>query len=143
MAKAFQTNGMPLTNGLAPGLNAYGQIENIAFTPKIVSKGASYTVKASESGTIFLATAALTFTLPAITDGPFEFRFIVLVDEDVVIAAATADTLLTFNDVAADSITFGTTGEQIGGNAWVICDGTTLVCVPCLSGEAQTVTVTT
>ena len=75
-----QTNGMPVgPGGLLPGLNAYGQISDIAYRRNVVAKTADYTVTAAESGTIFTtqgATAAVIFTLPATTscDG-LEFIF--------------------------------------------------------------------
>lgn len=146
MAKEYQTNSMPLYNGMSPGLNAYGQVPNLAWTPRIVAKTAAYTVPASESGTIFTtagATAAVTFTLPAITDGPFVFDFIAVADVAMTVAAATADTLCTFNDAAADSVAFSTTSEIIGGWVKVVCDGTTIIALTPISSETQTVTVAT
>lgn len=145
MAKAFQSNSMPIYNGLAPGLNAYGQIENLAWTPRISVKTSNYTVKASESGTVFLAagTAAVTFTLPPIDDGPFYFKFINAVDQNMVVAANTADTMITFNDVAADSVAFQTASEKIGGTVEVYCDGTYLVALTPIIAHSQTVTIAT
>jgi hypothetical protein len=108
-----------------------------AQAPKIVAKTAAYTVKASESGTIFTtvgATAAVTFTLPKITEGPFMFWFVNCVDLALTISSETADTLLTLNDAStADSLVFNTTATRIGASAWVICDGTTIMALP-LSG---------
>jgi hypothetical protein len=145
MAKAIQTY-MPTKNADLPMLNQYGQLEYLQFTPKIIAKTASYTVTAKESGSIFTtvgATAAVTFTLPAITDGPFRFTFICGADYSMVVAAATADTMLTMNDLAADNITFNTTAERIGGCVEVYCDGTTLIGVARLGTEAQTPTINT
>jgi hypothetical protein len=145
MAKTKQT-AMPLYDGLAPGLNEYGQIEFPMYVPKIVAKTAAYTVKASESGTIFTtvgATAAVTFTLPAIADGPFRFTFICGADVGMTVAAETADTILTMNDLAADSIAFDTTAERIGGTVEVYCDGTTLIALARMATEAQTPTIAT
>jgi hypothetical protein len=146
MAKMYSTASMPTMQGIMPGLNEYGQISNMAFTPRVVAKTAAYTVKASESGTIFTTTGAagaVTFTLPAISDGPYVFKFFVGADQDMTIASATADTMVTFNDLEADSLAFSTAGEKIGGNALVVCDGTTLFCLHRMNQEGQTVTIAT
>jgi hypothetical protein len=145
MAKTPQTY-MPTIEGNKPMLNNYGQLDLIQFTPKIIAKTSAYTVKACESGSIFTtvgATAAVTFTLPAITDGPFHYKFICGADFGMTVAAASADTMLTMNDLAADSIAFNTTAERIGGMVEVYCDGTTLIGVARLGTEAQTPTINT
>lgn len=110
------------------------------------AKTAAYTCTKYDSGTIFHttgATAAVTFTLPQITDGPFYFLFICGADIGMTVTAATADTAVTFNDLNADSVAFSTASEMIGAAIEVICDGTTLFVLPRLGSEAQTVTVTT
>lgn len=110
-------------------------------------KTAAYQVTKEDSGTIFLttgATAAVVFTLPAITDGPFYFRFINVADVDMTVAAKVADTMATYNDLAADSIAFSTSSEKIGGEVEVICDGTTLIALPRFAdGRYQTATIAT
>ncbi len=110
------------------------------------AKTASYTCTKYDSGTIFHttgATAAVVFTLPRIEDGPFYFLFVNGADVDMTITSAVADTEVTFNDLAADSVAFATSSEKIGGVVEVICDGTTLFVLPRLASEAQTVTITT
>lgn len=123
---------MPLVNGLP-----------LRWTE---AKTASYQVTKEDSGTIFHttgATAAVTFTLPPITDGPFYFLFVNGADIDMLVASKVADTAVTFNDLAADSVAFSTSSEKIGGVIEVICDGTTLFVLPRLASEAQTVTIAT
>lgn len=110
------------------------------------AKTASYTCTKYDSGTIFHttgATAAVNFTLPQISDGPFYFLFVNGADQNLTVTAATADTAVTFNDLAADSVAFSTASEKIGGVIEVICDGTTLFVLPRLASEAQTVTIAT
>lgn len=110
------------------------------------AKTASYQVTKEDSGTIFHttgATAAVTFTLPPISDGPFYFMFVNGADQDMLVASKVADTAVTFNDLAADSVAFSTSSEKIGGVIEVICDGTTLFVLPRLASEAQTVTIAT
>lgn len=109
--------------GRAPALDANGQIDNIAFKVNVITKGASYTVKASESGSVFIASAVATFTLPAPADGLY-YIFINATDANMTIAANADDKMITFNDVDADSIAFSTTSEKAGAMALVVSDGT-------------------
>jgi hypothetical protein len=146
MAKAQQTNGMPTMNGRYVGLNAYDQIEAMAWTPKMVAKNADYTIKASESGTIFTnvgATKAINFTLPAITDGPFYFKILIGADYAVTVTSVVADTIITFNDAAADSVAFSQASEILGGSFEIFCNGTSLFVIPSLASEAQTIAIVT
>jgi hypothetical protein len=101
--------------------------------PKIVAKTAAYTIKASETGTIFTtvgATAAVVFTLPRIAEGPWHFKFVNCVDLAMTITtpAGTADKdhLIADNAVDNDSIAVDLTGARIGGMIEVYCDGTSL-----------------
>lgn len=143
----YQTNSMPTYKGQAPGLNSNGQISNMAWTPRIVAlTGTAQTLTAAQSGTIFHnvgLTASITVTLPAISTGPFYFKIVQGAGFSIVVTAATADTIITFNDAAADSVTFSTSSEIIGGHYEVICDGTSLFVLPILASEAQTVTIVT
>ena len=147
MAKANQVNGMPTFDGNKPGLNAYNQISNMAWTPKVVAlTAATYTATASQSGTFFHnvgMTQGCTFTLPAIADGPYYFKILQGAGYAITVTSAVADTIITFNDAAADSVTFSTASEIIGGHYEVICDGTSLFVLPILASEAQTLTVVT
>lgn len=143
---SYQTNNMPLYNNLAPGLNAKGQISNIAYVKRYVTKTAAYTVLHTESGTFFNtvgATASVTFTLPAISDGPWHFEFFVGADIGMVVASAAVDTMITFNDLAADSIAFSTASEMIGGRVFADCDGTNLMVTAVGVSHRQTATVAT
>lgn len=117
-----------------------------AHAPVMEVKTASFTATAADSGKIFMivgATATVTVTLPAIADGPFMFKIIHLSDVDLVVAAAAVDTLATYNDLAADSISFATSAEKIGGAVEVFCDGTTLAALARIASSYQNVTVTT
>lgn len=65
-------------------------------TRQIVSKGADYTVKASESGTVFLSTAAdVVFTLPSTAAG-LEYTFVT--------RTVSASTGTSISPAAADAI---------------------------------------
>ncbi len=142
-----QKNGMPTYQGLAPGLNTAQQISNMAWTPYFISLLTSTrTLVAAESGAVVWnpsITQACTLTLPAISTGPFYFKIIQAAGYGITVTAATADTMITFNDLTADSVVFSTSSEIIAGSYEVWCDGTSLVVLPSLASEAQTVTVAT
>jgi hypothetical protein len=113
---------------------------------KMLAKTADYTVTKEDSGTIFHttgATAAVNFTLPAISDGPFWFKFIAGADVNLTITAGTADTLVAYNDLAADSVAFSTASELIGGSVEVYCDGTTIFALSRPAVIYQTITIAT
>lgn len=143
----FQKNAMPIMEGLHAGVNASGQISNMAWTPYFISlTTATRTLVAAESGAIVwnpAATQATTLTLPAISAGPFYFKIIQAAGYGITVTAATADTMITFNDVAADSVVFSTASEIIAGSYEVFCDGTYLAVLPSLASEAQTITINT
>lgn len=116
-----------------------------AGAPIIEVKTASFTVTKADSGKKFLivgATATVTITCPAITDGPFAFEVYVGSDVTVEIQSATADTITTFNDLAADKVGFATSSEKIGGSFEVLCDGTTLFVLARICSSYQNVTIT-
>ena len=118
----------------------------ILFTRSVVAKAADYTIAVGDSGKIFTnrgATGTVVFTLPtaSATYAGFYFEVVAIVAaQTVTITGATADTLITFNEVDADSVSLGTTNEIIGGGFYVFCDGTSWVAIP-LTEETQTVTV--
>ena len=141
----YSANGMPTWKGQAPGLDANGVISNIAYYPRMVAKTASYTVLRTESGTVFHttgATAAIVFTLPAISTGPWWFEFFNGADQSMTVTSATADTIVTYNDLAADNVAFSTSSEKIGGHTIAWTDGTTLFVVAHGASQAQHITVT-
>ncbi len=111
------------------------------------NKTASYTCTRHDAGTIFHtagATAAVVFTLPQISDGPYWFMFISGADVDMTVTSATIDTEITYNDLAADSVAFSTSSEKIGGAIEVYCDGTSLyVLARPADGRYQTATIGT
>lgn len=117
-----------------------------AHAPVMEVKTASFTAVKADSGKIFLivgATADVVVTLPPISDGPFMFRVINGSDVSLTLTAATADTAITYNDLAADSVAFSTGSEKIGGSFEVLCDGTNLFVLARISSSYQNVTVTT
>jgi len=89
-----------------------------------LAKTAAYTILASECGTTFTnrgASGSVTLTLPA----PFanaHYKLIVHAAQTFVLAADTVDTLVTYNDAAADSVSSNTVGATIeiwsDGTSW-------------------------
>lgn len=117
-----------------------------AGAPVVEAKSASWTCTAADSGKIFLVyggTAAVVVTLPAIDTGPFMFDIYNGQDQNLTVTSVVADTEITFNDLAADSVAFSTSGEKIGGGVRVICDGVKLFVLPLLASIYQTTTIAT
>ncbi len=99
----------------------------------IVNKTADYTILPTDPcGTNFTNggdTGAIVFTLPAPSAALlgvwYRFTNIATTEQAMTVATATADTLITKNDVAADSIALSTSGAEIGGVMEFVCvDGT-------------------
>ncbi|HEX5106167.1 MAG TPA: hypothetical protein VFV87_20245 [Pirellulaceae bacterium] len=84
----------------------------------IYRKSANYTVTADDNGLLFLATAAVTFTLPTKENG-LAFRFAQTADANLVIAGSSD--LIALNNAAASSVTFSTASEKIGSQVLVEC----------------------
>ncbi len=106
-----------------------------------VAKATSYQLLAADSGTIFCATAALTFTLPAVTLTGFHAWFHVGADEDVVVASGSANEMVLDNTVVGESVTFGTTTEQIGQAVYVVSNGTKWFCFMMLAQTLFGITI--
>jgi len=105
-------------------------------------KTTNYTVLTTDAGTHFTAegAGAINFTLPATPTKDMAFWFTNLVDQNMVITAGTADTIITFNDIAADSVALQTSSQKIGGSFKVIGTGTKWLFIPNVY-DGQTVTV--
>lgn len=113
----------------------------------VIAKTADYTVLTTDNGAIFTnqgASGAVNFTLPAITRG-LHYQFCVEADQNLTITAATADTLVVFNDAAADSIAFSTSSEKVGGwfEVFANADATKWLVKVSLGAETQTPTIAT
>lgn len=69
------------------------------------------------------ATGAVTFTLPtpnrALLGVRYEFKAVA--DQNLIVAAPTADTLIVLNDVAADSLAIQTSSQKVGGRIVATC----------------------
>ncbi|MHC4705103.1 MAG: hypothetical protein ACYTFQ_31525 [Planctomycetota bacterium] len=112
----------------------------------ILTKTASYTMTRADFGKVVVtrgATGAVTFTLPAAasTNKGWWALFFNAADQNMIVAGPD-EGLTVFNDLTADSISFTTSSEKIGGTILAVSDGTKWDCVP-LATETQTITVGT
>lgn len=113
---------------------------------KYVAKTADYTVTNADRNVKFTnsgASGTVVFTLPSTAALGLEYWFGVVADQTVTVTAGTADTLIAYNDVAADSISFGTSSEKVGGMVHIYGDGSKWVAELSLGFESQTVTIVT
>ena len=108
----------------------------------IYRKGANYVVTAADNGLLFLATAAVSFTLPTKQNG-LAFRFFQTANADLTISTGGSD-IIHKNSAAATSVAFSTANQKIGSHALVECvytDTDTLAwIVSNLGGTTATVT---
>lgn len=116
---------------------------------RVVAKTGNYTVLASDHGTIFTTEGAggtVNFTLPATASLPtgWSVTFLSAAAGAMTVTAGTADTMVTFNDLAADSIAFSTTAEIIGGAVKIVkLTGSLVGAFVMLGAETQTPTIAT
>lgn len=84
----------------------------------IYRKSANYTVTEGDNGLLFLADAAVTFTLPTKANG-LAFRFAQTANQNLVISGS-AD-IVHKGNAAASTVTFSTASEKIGSHVLVEC----------------------
>lgn len=81
----------------------------------------NYTVTAADNGTLFVANAAATFTLPT-KAANLTFGFVQTADANLVISSAgSADDIVADGDAGADTVTFSTASHKIGSAILVTC----------------------
>jgi hypothetical protein len=87
---------------------------------------ATKTLSPGECGIVVVrSAAACTLTLPdPVGRSGLWYLIVNAADQDLILAAGTIDTLITFNDLAADSIDLDQAGNKIGGLILAVCDGT-------------------
>lgn len=111
----------------------------------VAAKTTAYTILPSDpNGSLFTnrgAVASVTFTLPAVTAVPSGtvYWFIGIAAQNMIVAAATADTLVTRDDVAADSIAIQTANGIIGSAIKLVNDGTQWIALGETVGATYTV----
>jgi len=72
------------------------------------------------------ASGAVTITLPTPSgdNAGGEVRVMVVADQNVTVNCSTNDKIVIFNDAAADSVAWSTSGEKIGAGGDFVSDGT-------------------
>ena len=116
------------------------------YRKPVEAKTANYTCLATDSGKIFTdtgASAARTFTLPAVTETGWTADFYWVSGQAMVVASAEGDNMVLFNDATADSISFATSAEIIGNCVSVVSDGTRWLVKVYLAAETATPTFST
>lgn len=83
----------------------------------VVRKSANYTITAEDNGMLFIATAAVTFTLPAKANG-LAFRFLQSADANLVISG---NDMIVAGNAAASSVTANTSSQKAGTHLLVEC----------------------
>lgn len=110
-------------------------------------KTADYTVTPRDFGKTFTNrgdAGAIVFTLPAPSaqyNGAW-VRFYCLVDENLSVTTAAGEQIVAHNNATADTVTLGTTTEQIGTGMTMLCDGTSWLTIMHLGVETVTPTIT-
>lgn len=80
-----------------------------------LNKAADYTVTANDNFTLFTASAAVNFTLPALANG-LVYEFLNLADSNMTVTSAAGDDIVWDNDAQCDSLAFSTASHKIGGH---------------------------
>lgn len=124
-----------------------GWVDASNYVHDVIAKTADYTVLAADNNTLFTtrgAVGAVNFTLPTLARG-LRFRFFNEAGQNMTVTSVVADTLVAFNDLAADSIAFSTANELIGGSIEVIAndDASKWLVFVNLGAETQTPTIAT
>lgn len=110
----------------------------------VTAKATDATLTAADMCQVFTtrgASGTVTITLPAVASvRAGDWVEIYNCADETLTVDGTDEELLVFNDLTADSISWSTNAEKIGGGFRAVCDGTSWIVVP-LGTETQTVTV--
>ena len=113
----------------------------------VIAHASSASLTIGESGALITtegSSGAVTLTLPAVASSKGVHYWFVNGEDQNMIIAAPSDTMVTFNDVAADSVAFQTSNEKVGGGVFTYCDGAKwFVQLSTYDGADQLVTVAT
>lgn len=111
MASRFLFDDEPI---FAENSFGYNRVRNVT----VAGDGSPYVLTRAMRDTLFTSygsAAALQFTLPAVASNlGLRFGFFNAVDQNMTIASAAANGLITFNNAAASSVAFSTAGNKIG-----------------------------
>lgn len=135
---------MDVFHGKAPCVNDDHIVDKLAFKFNVVAKVAAYTCKVKESGTFFTtegATAAVTFTLPAVASSTNVCYWFYSAEDLALTITAPAGTLVCGNNAAATSVSYETANNIIAGAFMLVCDGTLWYAFPMRPQGDATITV--
>ena len=147
-ANEFLIRNMMVGSGRFKFYKDFVSVDNGGWR-NIVAKTADYTVVTADHGTLFTnrgAAGAVNFTLPTTAYKGMRFGFYVVADQTLTVTSGTADTMVVYNDATADSVSFGSDGDKIGGMFEVVGDGTGWLVMPRTYTDgtiAQTITIVT
>lgn len=133
-------------NGGAPWGDADSASNSIQIPTRLPIKtiGAAYTTTLFDTGTVFIITGAITFTLLDPVAALIGHHYWCYIGADVSVTfntvTATSDKFVVFNDAAADSIAFSTGSQKIGNAIHFFTDGALWYAMmhPAITGGAQT-----
>lgn len=137
------TGNTALVNASITGIVIPTTATNGAMFYKVTALATNTTLNAVHMGGIITnrgAGGALNHTIPdaaAAYNGSW-FKYVGLAGQNQQFTAATANTLVTFNDAAANAVIFNTANQLIGASAFFVCDGTSWYA---LSDSSATMTV--
>jgi len=119
-----------------------------ALYKDIVAKTAAYQIVPRDVATLFTnrgASGAVILTLPATAklETGWWCEWFTVADEVFTITAPAVDTMVVFNDAAADTVGFGTSGEHIGGGGKAVWDGTGWLVFLNIGMDSQTPVIAT
>lgn len=132
---------MDVFHGKAPCVDDDNIVDKLAFKFNVVAKVAAYTCLVKESGTFFTtegATAAVTFTLPAVASSEKVCYWFYSAEDFAMTIAAPANKMVAGNNATATSIAFDQATQIIGTGAMVVCDGSLWYAFP-IRGQGDTV----
>ena len=147
-ANEFLIRNMMVGSGRFKFYKDFVSVDNGGWR-NIVAKTADYTVVTADHGTLFTnrgAAGAVNFTLPTTAYKGMRFGCYVVADQTLTVTSGTADTMVVYNDATADSVSFGSAGDKIGGMFEVVGDGTGWLVMPRTYTDgtiAQTITIVT
>lgn len=128
---------------MAPYFQLDDDLAGAAGLASYFTNGAgNLTVTEALHNTHFFNTALANYTLPATPKLGLRYKFTNLADVNMTITAGTADTMIAYNDVTADSVAISTSSEKVGATFEVIGTGTAWLVIPAL-WEGQTPTIAT
>ena len=119
------------------------------FVTPVENKTADYTITTKDFGKLLTnngAAGAVNFTLPAAAAALIGswVKIAVVTDQTVTITSNPIDTLIAFNDIAADSIAFSTAAEKVGNVVLCTCvSATKWLAEVNLGAETATPTIAT